>query len=80
MDAQTAQWIKSQNGGQTPRTQNDVDEELWIKAVKENPDKEKFLPSLLVGHDALAERVKLQDEMAGKHAVKLEVASPFSFP
>lgn len=75
MDNQRAEYVK-QNGHQ--RTSADVNDALWNKALRENPDPARYYPHLIVGHDALKKRVGQQDEFAAKHAGKLEVPSrPF---
>lgn len=76
MDNQRAEYVK-QNGHQ--RTSADVNDALWNKALRENPDPARYYPHLIVGHDALKKRVGQQDEFAAKHAGKLEVWHPF-FP
>ncbi|KII91613.1 hypothetical protein PLICRDRAFT_51753 [Plicaturopsis crispa FD-325 SS-3] len=54
------------------RPPNATNEELWQKAVRENPDRSCLVPVVAVGFDDLQQRVNAQSQQAASHQEKLK--------
>jgi nuclear pore complex protein Nup54 len=48
-----------------------LDDQIWLKAKKENPDSDRFIPVPLIGFAALNERFKLQEHEVNQQKLRV---------